>query len=68
LEIALDIGQDLFAFTRQLEHGIEVVGQGADALIVADGLFQALAILHHFLAFFGLAPEVGGGDLFLGLR
>ncbi|HCC58395.1 MAG TPA: hypothetical protein DEQ47_14280, partial [Solibacterales bacterium] len=27
-----------------------------------DGLFQALAVLHYLLAFFGLAPERGVAD------
>ena len=36
----------------------------ADAVVVGDGLFQALALLHDLLAFFGLIPEVGRGDLF----
>ena len=65
-QIALDIGQNLFALARQLEQGIEIVGHGADVIVVGDGLFQALAHLHHFLAFFGLAPEIGGGDLVFG--
>jgi hypothetical protein len=31
-----------------------------------DEFFQALALLHHLLAFFRLVPEVRGGDLLFG--
>jgi hypothetical protein len=34
---------------------------------VPDELLQALALLHHLLAFFGLAPEIRGRDLLFGL-
>ena len=63
LEVALDIGGDGFAFAGEFEEGVEVVGHAAYAVVVGDGLFQALAGLHDLLAFFGLIPEVGGGDL-----
>src|SRR5207237_5540410 len=33
--------------------------QIADALIIGNGLIQAFAGLHHFLAFFGPVPEIG---------
>ena len=66
--IALDIGLHVFAFAGQFEHGVEIVCHGADPLVVGDGLFQLLAFLHDFLAFLGLVPEVGRGDLLLGLR
>ena len=36
------------------------------ALIVGNGLVQTFAGLHHFLAFFGLAPEVRRRDLLFG--
>ncbi len=36
-------------------------------LVVVDRFFQALAILHDLLAFFGLRPEIGRGDLFFGV-
>ena len=63
LEVALDIGDDGFAFAGEFEEGIEIFGHAAYAVIVGDGFFQALAGLHDFLAFFGLIPEVRGGDL-----
>ena len=58
LHVALDIARDVFALARQLEERVQVVGEAADALVVGDGLFQALAVLHHLLAFFGLRPEI----------
>ena len=64
--VALDIGLDVFAFVRKLEEGVEIVGHGADALVVGDGLLQLLAGLHDFLALLGLVPEVGRGDLVFG--
>ena len=54
---------DGFAFTGEFEERVEIFGHAAYAVIVGDGFFQALAGLHDFLAFFGLVPEVGGGDL-----
>ena len=67
LGVAFDIGLDVFAFARQFEQRVEIVGHGADALVVGDGLLQLLALLHHFLALLGLVPEIGRGDLFFGL-
>ena len=63
LEIALDIGGDGLAFPRQFEESVEVVGHAADPIVVGDGLLQALAGLHHFLALFGLIPKIRRGDL-----
>ena len=55
---------DVFAFARQFEQRVQVGGDRAHALVVGDGFLQALALLHHLLAFFGLRPEVGRADLF----
>jgi hypothetical protein len=35
-------------------------------VVVLDGFFETLAVLHDLLAFFGLRPEVGRGDLLFG--
>jgi hypothetical protein len=67
LHLAPDVGQHVFAFARQLEQRVEILGHRADALGVADGLFQPLAILHHLLALLGLVPEVRLRDLCFGL-
>ena len=67
LQVALDIGRDVLAFAGQFEQRVQVVGQGADLLVVGDRLLQPLAVLHDLLALFGLVPEVGLGDLFFGL-
>jgi hypothetical protein len=66
LGVALDIGLNVFTLARQFEHGVEIVGHGADALVVGDGLLQLLAFLHDLLALLGLIPEVGRGDLVFG--
>ena len=57
---------DRLALARQFEHGVQVVGEAADAIVVGDRLFQTLAVLHDLLAFFGLTPEVRRGDLLFG--
>ena len=67
MHVALDVAAHALAFARQLEQRVEIVGEGAYALVVGDGLFQPLAVLHDLLAFFGLGPEVRPGDLFFGL-
>ena len=67
LQVALDIGADVLAFAGEFEERVQVVGHGADAVVVGDGLLQALAVLHDLLALFGLAPEIGRGDLLFGL-
>ncbi len=66
LDVALDVAGHVFALARQLEHGVEVLGQGANASVVGDGLFQALAPVHYFLAFLGLRPEIRLCDLLFG--
>ena len=59
MQVALDIGGDIFAFAREFEQGVEIVGQAGDLVVVGDGLFQALAVLHDLLAFFGLDQKSG---------
>ncbi len=66
-QIAGDVGSDILALAGELEKGIQIVGHGADALVARNRLFQALAFLHDLLALFGLIPEIGRGDLLLGL-
>ena len=59
LERTVNVVFDFFAFTGEFEKGVEIVGQGGDFLAVFDGLFEALAVLHHLLALLRLRPEVG---------
>ena len=65
-QFALDVAGDGFAFAGEFEKRVEIVGQAGDLLVVFDGFFEALAILHDLLAVFGLGPEVGRGDLLFG--
>ena len=65
LHLALDIAGHVFAFARQLEQRVEIVGERADALVVAR--WPASSRLRSritFWLFSGLRPEVGRGDLF----
>ena len=62
LQFALDVAVDGFAFAGEFEKRIEIVGHAGDSLVALDGFFETLAVLHNLLAFFGLRPEVGGGD------
>ena len=66
LQFALDIAVDGFAFAGEFEKRIEIVGHAGDLLVVLDGFFETLAVLHDLLAFFGLGPEVGSRDLLFG--
>jgi len=54
---------DILALARQFEQRVEVLGEGAHALVACDRLLQPLPVLHDFLAFFRLAPEIRSGDL-----
>ncbi len=66
LQFALDVAVDGLALAGEFEKRVQIVGHAADLLVVFDGFFEALAILHHLLAAFGLGPEVGSGNLFFG--
>src|SRR5689334_13846756 len=63
LQFALDLAIHRLAFAGEFEHSVQIVHNAAYTDIVLDALLQALALLHHFLAFFGLIPEVRRGDL-----
>ena len=63
-DFPFDVAVDGFAFARQLEQGFNVGGQAGDALVLIDLLLNALAVLHDFLAFFGLRPEIRSVGLF----
>ena len=39
-----------------------------DFPVALEGFLETLAVLHDFLASFGLIPKVGGTDLIFGLR
>ena len=62
-QIPLDIGCDLLSLSREFEQRIEIVGEGPDAVVVGDRLFEPFAVLHDLLALLGLGPEVRRGDL-----
>src|ERR1051326_7501719 len=66
LQLAFDIGEDVFAFAGELEQRVQIRSEAHEAGFVGDGLLQALAILHDLLGFFGLIPEVRIGDLLFG--
>ena len=68
LHLAVQIGNDVFAFAPQLEQRVQIRRQARNLGLIRDGLLQALALLHDLLAFFGrLIPEIGIGDLLFDL-
>ena len=67
LHFAFQVGRNVFALAGQFEQGVEVAGERGDFLILVDLLLQALAVLHDFLAFFGLIPEFRSVILVVGL-
>jgi hypothetical protein len=66
LHVALDIRGDVFALAAQLKHGIEVGYLRGNLRVLHHLLFQALALLHELLAFFGIRPEIRRVDLIFG--
>jgi len=63
--LRLEVGDNVFTFAIEIQQGVDVGSETEDFLIMADGLFQALAILQDLLAFCGLIPEIRRGKLFL---
>ena len=63
-DLALDVSGDVFAFAAKLEQSFDIGAERCNLRVLIDLLFQALAVLHHFLAFFRLSPEVGSVGLF----
>ena len=62
---ALELGHDLLAFAAQIEECVDVGKGGGHLFSLRDGLFQAFALLHYFLALFGLIPEIRVVDFLL---
>ncbi len=63
LDVALEIGEHIFAFARQLEVGFDVAGAADQFLIVGDQRFEALAVAHQRLARGGIRPQRRIGKL-----
>ena len=63
LDVALQIGEHVFALARQLEVGLNVAGAADQFLVVGDQLFQALAVAHQGLGRGGIGPEGRIGQL-----
>ena len=53
-----DVAVNVFPLPGQFEQGVQVGGQCSDAAVVGKAFFQPLSVLHDFLAFFGLCPEI----------
>ncbi len=57
LDLAFEIGENVFAFAGQFEVGVDVAGAADELFIVGDQRFEALAIAHHRLAGRGIGPQ-----------
>ncbi len=49
LDVALEIGENVFAFAGQLEVGFDVAGAAHQLFVVGDKRFKALAVAHQWL-------------------
>ncbi len=56
-DVALQIGEHVFAFAGKLEVGIDVAGAANQFLIVGDQRFESLAVAHQRLAGCGIGPH-----------
>ena len=56
---------DLLAFAPQIKQRVDIGKRGRYLFSLRDRLFQPLALLHDFLAFFRLIPESGIVDFLL---
>ena len=63
LDVALQIGQHVFALARQLEVGLDVAGAAHQLLIVGDQRLQALAVAHQRLGSAGFDHRAGSASL-----
>ncbi len=57
LDIALQIGEHVFALARQLEISFDVAGAADERLIVGDKVLQALALAHQRLRRGRVVPQ-----------
>jgi hypothetical protein len=57
LNVALDVGEDIFALSRQFEVGLDIAGATDQFFVVGDHLFQALLVPHQRFAGIGIVPE-----------
>lgn len=63
VNFALDIGHHRLALARQLKQRLNVGGGAVNGRYIGEWFLQALSLLHHLLAVFGLIPEIRTGDL-----
>ena len=63
LDVALEIGKNVFAFAGEFEVGFDVAGAAHEFLIVGDHRFEALAVAHDGLAGGGVVPQSRIGEL-----
>ena len=49
-DVALEVGEDVFAFVGEFEVGIDVAGAADEFFVVGDERFEALAVAHERLA------------------
>ncbi len=57
LDVALEIGEHIFALARQLEVGVDVARAAHQLLVVGHKILKALAVAHDGLAGGGVVPE-----------
>ena len=63
LDVALEIGEDVFAFAGEFEVGFDVAGAADKFFIVGDEGFKALAVAHQRLASCRVRPHCRVGKL-----
>jgi hypothetical protein len=63
LQVASEVGGDVFAFSPEFQQSIEVGNATSDGLVLVQLFFEALALLQNLLRLFLVIPEVGSGYL-----
>jgi hypothetical protein len=66
-DLGFQFAQNIFAFARELEKGVEIGGSRGQFRLFLKRFFEALAILQQLLALLRLVPEIWGRKLLLEL-
>jgi hypothetical protein len=63
VDLAAQVAVHIFAFTRQLKVGGNVIAPAHQIRLSGENSLQALLLAHHFLRLLVIGPEIGIGSL-----
>ena len=66
-DLGFQIAENIFAFAREFEKGVEIGGSRGQFRLFLKRFFEALAVLQQLLALLRLVPEIGRRKLLLEL-